>query len=73
MGNEVIADDLDLEALNAALDPLGRVDPRSHRIVEMRDFGGLSREEIVDLESLSLATVKRDWQKARAFPYDAMQ
>ena len=73
IGQDVVADDTDLEALNAALDRLGRVDARSHRIVEMRYFGGLSLEEIGEVEALSLATVKRDWQKARAFLYDAMQ
>lgn len=73
IGEEVIADDTELEALNGALEQLSRIDARSHRIVEMRYFGGLSLEEIGEAESLSLATVKRDWKKARAFLYDAMR
>lgn len=73
IGEEVIADDTDFEALDAALQELARIDARGHRVVEMRYFGGLSLEEIGQVEALSLATVKRDWQKARAFLYDAMQ
>lgn len=73
IGEEVLENEGDIESLNTALDQLARTDARSHRIVEMRYFGGLSLEEIGDVESLSLATVKRDWQKARAFLYDAMR
>ncbi|MDO9453839.1 MAG: ECF-type sigma factor [Stagnimonas sp.] len=72
IGEEMVADDTDLEALSLALDHLAQADARSHRIVEMRYFGGLTLEEIGEIESLSLATVKRDWQKARAFLYDAL-
>ena len=63
----------DVEALDAALQRLAQIDTRAHEIVEMRYFGGLSIEEIADVLDVSAATVKRDWQKARAFLYKALQ
>jgi RNA polymerase sigma factor (TIGR02999 family) len=63
----------DLEALDTALADLEKVDPRSHQVVEMRYFGGLSVEEIAEVMEISPATVKRCWQKARAFLFDALK
>ncbi len=39
----------------------------------MRYFGGLSLEDIAETLEISLATAKRDWQKARAFLYRSLQ
>jgi DNA-directed RNA polymerase specialized sigma24 family protein len=39
----------------------------------MRYFAGLSVEEIAKVLETSPATVKRDWQKARAFLYKALK
>jgi len=66
---EVDAPAPDVEALDAALQRLAQIDSRAHQIVEMRYFGGLSVEEISNVLDISVATVKRDWQKARAFLY----
>jgi len=63
----------DVEALDAALQQLAQIDRRAHEIVEMRYFGGLSIEEIADVLEVSAPTVKRDWQKARAFLYKVLQ
>ncbi|NGY05011.1 ECF-type sigma factor [Solimonas terrae] len=63
----------DVEALDAALKQLQRFDPRCHDVVELRYFGGLSLEEIAESLNMSLATVKRDWQKARAFLFRSMR
>jgi RNA polymerase sigma factor (TIGR02999 family) len=63
----------DVEALNTALQQLAQIDRRAHEIVEMRYFGGLSIDEIADVLEFSAPTVKRDWQKARAFLYKALQ
>jgi len=63
----------DLEALDLALDDLEKSDPRARQIVEMRYFGGLSIEEIAEVMEISPATVKRCWQKARAFLFDSLQ
>jgi len=56
-------------AVDEALARLEAVDPRLGKIVELRFFGGLSVEETAATLDLSARTVKRDWQKARAFLY----
>lgn len=63
----------DVEALDEALQQLARVDHRAHQIVEMRYFGGLSIEETAGVLDISTATVKREWQKARAFLYKILR
>ncbi|MEO1727563.1 MAG: ECF-type sigma factor [Bacteroidota bacterium] len=57
----------DLLALDDALERLERLDPRLCRVVECRHFGGLSVQETATALSISPATVKRDWQTARAW------
>lgn len=56
--------------LNEALKSLKEIDARSHQVVEMRYFGGMTEDEIADLLEVSVPTVKRDWRKARAFLFD---
>jgi RNA polymerase sigma factor (TIGR02999 family) len=55
--------------LDRALDRLGELDERQARLVELRYFGGLSVEETAKVLELSPATVKREWQVARAWLY----
>ena len=57
----------DVLALNDALDDLNRLDEQQGRIVEMRFFGGLSSEEIAPVLGISVSTVKRDWNVAKAW------
>ncbi len=64
--------DPEVEALDSALTQLAKLDPRSHQVVEMRYFGGLSIDDISEVLGIAPATVKRDWQKARAFLYTAL-
>lgn len=59
--------DLDVLAVDAALDKLAALDAEQARLVELRYFGGLSVEETADALGLSPATVKRRWASARAF------
>lgn len=61
------AQDVDLVALNEALDELRELDPRKHRIVELRFFGGLTVEEVADLLDVSKRTVEGEWRAARAW------
>lgn len=61
-----------IEPLHEALQSLAHIDARSHRVVELRYFGGLGEAEIADILNVSVPTVKRDWRKARAFLFDAM-
>ncbi len=56
-----------LLALHAALQVLEREHPRHARVVECRFFGGMSVPEVSEALGLSPATVKRDWQLARAW------
>lgn len=63
---------VDLLALDAALGELANLDARQARIVELRFFGGLTLAEIAALLDVSERTVKREWQKARAFLYQSM-
>jgi RNA polymerase sigma-70 factor (ECF subfamily) len=62
-------EDMDLVALDDALNALARIDPRKVRVVEMRFFGGLSVEETAEVLKVSTVTVKRDWRLAKAWLY----
>jgi RNA polymerase sigma factor (TIGR02999 family) len=61
------AKDVDVLALDAALDSLSNVDPRKARVVELRYFGGLSVEETAEALRISPETAKRDWKMAKAW------
>jgi RNA polymerase sigma factor (TIGR02999 family) len=61
--------DLDLLALDDALASLSEMDPQQARIVELRFFGGLTIEETAEVLDISPATVKRDWNWAKAWLY----
>jgi RNA polymerase sigma factor (TIGR02999 family) len=65
-------DGVDLLALDAALARLEQLDPDKGRIVELRYFGGLSIEETAHAVGASPATVKRHWQAARTWLFDAL-
>lgn len=64
--------DIDVLDLDVALTKLAALDARKSRIAELRFFGGLSLEEAAEFLDLSLATVERDWQFARAWLFDAL-
>jgi RNA polymerase sigma factor (TIGR02999 family) len=57
----------DLVALDQALSRLSAIDERLTTIVELRCFGGFGIDEVAAELDISERTVKRDWQKARAF------
>jgi RNA polymerase sigma factor (TIGR02999 family) len=56
---------LDLLALNRALETLAAADPRKGRVVELRFFGGLTVEETAEVLHVSADTIKRDWRLAK--------
>ncbi len=60
---------VDLIALDDALTALSAVDPRKGRTVELRYFGGLSVEETAEVLQVSVNTVVRDWNMAKAWLY----
>ena len=48
------------------------MDPQQARIVELRDFGGLSEQEIAETVNVSRSTVTREWRSARAWLFHRM-
>jgi RNA polymerase sigma factor (TIGR02999 family) len=65
--------EVDLLALNQALEKLAALDPRQCRIVEMRFFGGLTENEIAAVLGVSPITVKREWRTARAMLHSELR
>lgn len=59
--------DLDVVALDEALERLAAMDEQQARVVELRFFSGLTVEETAEVMSISPATVKRDWSVAKAW------
>jgi RNA polymerase sigma-70 factor, ECF subfamily len=57
--------DVDVVALDRALEALASVDERKSRVIELRFFGGLSVEETAGVLGVSPDTVKRDWRLAK--------
>lgn len=64
--------DVDLIALDQALEALAELDPAQAQVVELRFFAGLTLEETAEALGISTATVKRDWVTARAWLYDRL-
>jgi RNA polymerase sigma factor (TIGR02999 family) len=58
---------LDLAALDEALEKLAARDAQLVRLVELRFFAGLSNDEVARVEGASLRSVERGWATARAF------
>jgi len=59
--------DLDVVALDEALNRLAEIDEQQSRVVELRFFSGLTVEETAEVMHISPATVKRDWSMAKAW------
>ncbi len=59
--------EVDLLALDEALDRLAKMDSQQSQIIELRYFGGLSIEDTSEFLGVSPATVKRSWASARAW------
>jgi len=63
---------LDILALDEALQQLAAIDPQKAQVVELRFFGGLSVEETAAATGVSASTVAREWQFARIWLHRAM-
>ncbi|MFH1418053.1 MAG: sigma-70 family RNA polymerase sigma factor [Planctomycetota bacterium] len=59
--------DIDLVALDEAMERLARLNERQARIVELRFFGGLGLKEVAECLGVSPRTVDGDWSMARAW------
>ena len=64
--------DLNLLALDDALNNLARLSPQQCHIVELRFFSGLTIEDTSEVLGISTATVKRNWTTARAWLFREM-
>lgn len=62
----------ELLVLDEALKSLAKIDPRRSQVVELRYFGGLNNQEIAGLLQISVNTVTRDWNMARAWLYQEL-
>ena len=69
-GDEAVANshkEIDVLALDEALERLAQFDPQQERIVELRYFGGLTIDETAEVVGISAATVVREWTIAKAW------
>jgi RNA polymerase sigma factor (TIGR02999 family) len=57
----------DILEVSEALDQLAKIDERKAKMIELRYFGGMDREEISTALGLTVATVKRDLQLGQAW------
>lgn len=64
--------DVNIVAVDEALEELEREDPRQAQIVELRFFAGLTVEEIASALGISCKTVKRDWATAKLWLRDRL-
>ena len=64
--------EVDVIALDAALERLARVDAQQSRVVELRFFAGMSVEETAEALDISPATVKREWATAKLWLYNEL-
>ncbi len=61
------ATDRSILALDEALTAFSQVAPRQAKVVELRYFGGLTEQEIIEVLAISPSTVRRDWHIAKAW------
>lgn len=65
--------DVDILALNDALEELTQIDPEGASIIQMRFFGELDNPSIAQVLGMSLRTVERNLRAARAWLLDRLQ
>ena len=61
-----------LVALDEALERLGQIDARLLRVAEMRVIMGMEVSDMASALGLSEPTIKRDWQRAKAYIYEQL-
>jgi RNA polymerase sigma factor (TIGR02999 family) len=64
---------VELLALDDALQRLARHDERLENVVVCRFFGGMAVPETAEALGVSVRTVERDWARARAYLYSALE
>lgn len=53
--------------IHVALEELEAMDTRAAKVIELRYYGGLTEVETADVLGISISTLKRDWEFARAW------
>lgn len=76
--NFITGEAFDLVELDEILENFGKEFPRPAKIVELKFFGGLTIEEIVEVLSvkgvkITATTVERDWRFARAWLHNELK
>lgn len=66
-GGSVETNQVDVLAVEEALQALAEVDPRLVDVVECKFFAGMDYAQIALAHEMSERTVRRDWRRARAF------
>ena len=66
-------DTLAVLAMDAAMKDIAAIDPRLVQIIECRYFAGLTVAETAEALGMSVRTVERSWQRARAYLVKAME
>ncbi|MBV8865462.1 MAG: sigma-70 family RNA polymerase sigma factor [Acidobacteriaceae bacterium] len=64
---------LDVLAVNQAIDALAKLDERHAKLVELRFFGGLSVPEVAGVLGVSVSTVEKDWRFCSAWLKTALR
>ena len=65
--------DVDILDLHGALTELATFDTRKSQVDELRFFGGLSLDDTAHTLGISVATVEREWQAARAWLFSRLK
>jgi len=63
----------DVLALDQAMEQLAVDHPRAAQVVELRYFGGMTEMETAEALEISVATVKREWDFARAWLFKRLK
>jgi RNA polymerase sigma factor (TIGR02999 family) len=64
--------DVDLVALDDALNDLAQLDAQQAQVIELRFFAGLTIAETSEVLGISPATVERNWVTAKAWLFDQL-
>lgn len=71
--NEAATDEIDAIEFDSVLDQLERKDPYLAQIIELRYFCGMTVEETARMLGVSISTLKRDWNYARAWLFSKLK
>ena len=68
-----VEQNLDVLAVDQAIDALAKLDERHAKLVELRFFGGLSVPEVAGVLGVSVSTIEKDWRFCSAWLKNALR